>query len=190
DRIQLDRRALAEWKFAVIGSATAAAVRSYGFTPDLVPEQFDSHHLADTLKTILGPTDVVVAVRAASGSPILPAELERMGNTFIDLDAYDTCTDEIAFHMLEEILSHVDAATFTSSSGVRAFIAGLDNGGISLDDDIIKKLDIFAIGPVTAEACRTAGLKLTAVADTYTMEGLADCMCRYYSKQKGKEGSV
>ncbi|MGI6077723.1 MAG: uroporphyrinogen-III C-methyltransferase [Fastidiosipilaceae bacterium] len=184
DRLQVDRRDLANWRFAVIGSATAAAVRSYGYTPDLLPKVFDSSHLTEALISQLDERDLVVAVRAASGSPVLPTEMARQGRFFLDLPAYDTCSDELAYHLLSETLNYADAVTFTSSSGVRAFVAGLENGGISLEDDIIKKLDIFAIGPVTAETCRTAGLMPTAVADVFTMEGLADTMARYYTKNR------
>ena len=164
DRLQVDRRDLANWRFAVIGSATAAAVRSYGYTPDLLPKVFDSSHLTEALISQLDERDLVVAVRAASGSPVLPTEMARQGRFFLDLPAYDTCSDELAYHLLSETLNMPMRLHLLVRPG-SGLCSRLENGGISLEDDIIKKLDIFAIGPVTAETCRTAGLMPTAVAD-------------------------
>ena len=104
---------------------------------------FDSSHLTEAL--ISADEDLVVAVRAASGHRVLPTEMARQGR-FLGFTAYDTCSDELAYHLLSETLI-CRAVTFTSSSG--SGFEPVGNGGISLEDDIIK-LDIFAIGPVTA----------------------------------------
>ena len=64
----------------------------------------------------------------------------------------------------------IDFITFTSSSTVRNFMSVI--GG-----DAARKASgckVVCIGPVTAGTAEKLGIKVAAVADRYTIEGLTD----------------
>ena len=65
--------------------------------------------------------------------------------------------------------------TFASASAVRAFgeMAGVRENYPA----------VVCIGPVTAEAAVKAGLKVAAVAEDYTIEGLTKCLCQQEIKE-------
>lgn len=185
DRLGADRRRLAGWRFAVVGSATAAALKHFGYQADWMPETFDSEHLAALLKRVTGAGDRIVAVRAAGRSPVLAAVMEQAGRHFLDLAAYETRPDPAARMLLPDMLTDVEALTFTSASGVRAFAAGLaeaapDGAADAGVAERLRSLPVFAIGPMTAAACREAGFEVTAVASVHTTQGLTACMADYY----------
>jgi len=77
--------------------------------------------------------------------------------------------------MLIRAMDGADYMTFASGSAVRAFaeMAGAKDGHPK----------IVCIGPVTAEAAAGAGLKVAAVAEDYTIEGLTQCVCRQEIKE-------
>lgn len=185
DRLGVDRRHLADWRFAVVGSATADALKKYGYQADWVPEIFDSEHLAALLQQVTGTDDPIVAVRAAGRSPVLAAVMAAAGRRFLDLVAYETRPDPAARMLLPDALAEVEVLTFTSASGVRAFAAGLaeidqdQQSGAKLAEHL-RSLPVFAIGPMTAAACRAAGFAVTAVAPVHTTQGLTACLADYY----------
>lgn len=72
-------------------------------------------------------------------------------------------------------LSQIDAVTFTSSSTARNFVA-MVNGKVP------AHLAIFCIGPVTAETARELGLRVNAIADEQTVDGLIKAMVDYYQE--------
>jgi uroporphyrinogen-III synthase len=66
----------------------------------------------------------------------------------------------------------VDAITFTSASTVRGFLQALGAGGLR------GATKVVCIGPVTAKEARAHGLRVHAVADPHTTEGLVDALAR------------
>lgn len=59
---------------------------------------------------------------------------------------------------------------FTSANGVERFFARLPEKGIDVRD--LKGIEIVAIGPATAAAVTTRGLRVAAVPDEYRAEGI------------------
>jgi uroporphyrinogen III methyltransferase/synthase len=43
---------------------------------------------------------------------------------------------------------------------------------------LLKQVKIVCIGPITAQTASELGLKVDAVADTYTIDGLVEAICR------------
>ena len=42
---------------------------------------------------------------------------------------------------------------------------------------------IICIGPVTAREAERAGLTVTAMAESYTIEGLTECLCQLQNRE-------
>ncbi len=66
-----DHRTLGHIKLAAIGPKTAEALRRHGLKADLVPETYQSEHLAESLKAAIGPSDRVLLARADRGRDLL-----------------------------------------------------------------------------------------------------------------------
>lgn len=119
----LDARALAPVRVAAVGPATAAALSALGIVADLVPEVFDTEHLAEALVERVRSGERVLLFRSADGSPALPRILGEAGVAFDDVAAYDTLEleDEATARLAASVLSgEVHAVTLTSASCARA----------------------------------------------------------------------
>jgi uroporphyrinogen III methyltransferase/synthase len=68
----------------------------------------------------------------------------------------------------------IDIVTFTSSSTVRNLGTMLDGDLASLDGTLVA-----CIGPITAQAARSLGLRVDIVAEEYTVEGLVRALKEY-----------
>ena len=169
-----DARHLGQLKVAVIGSETAAALERKGITADVVPAEFRAEAVVAALKGRIGPQDRVLIARAAEAREVLPEELARMGASVDVVAAYRTLPGEADGAALAEQLAggEIDVVTFTSSSTVTNLLAILGNKGAEL----LGRVKIACIGPVTADTCRENGLCPDVIAAEYTIKGLADCI--------------
>ena len=81
---------------------------------------------------------------------------------------YETVTEQDDPAAVREMLAagEIDFVTFASSSTVKNLVKLLG------DAALLKKAKIIAIGPITAETCEALGLKPTAVAKEYTIDGM------------------
>jgi uroporphyrinogen III methyltransferase/synthase len=155
-----DARSLAGVRVAAIGPGTAAALRSFGVVPDLVPEHFVAESLVEVFP--FGNGDVLLP-RAAVARDVLPESLRAKGWRVDVVEAYRTRPADPSASALAEA-GKADAITFTSSSTVTNFlqVAGLD----------AVPPAVVCIGPVTAATAREAGLTVDVVATEHTMDGL------------------
>lgn len=154
-------------RVAAVGSGTAEALRAYGVEPDLMPATFTTAALGEAFPAGAGRV-------ALPRADIAPADLERTleakGWTPLRVDAYRSRSARLPEEALEALRAgRVDAVLFTSKSTVDGFVslAGLVEGPV-----------VVCIGPVTADAAREAGLRVHAVADPHTLDGLVDAVER------------
>lgn len=165
--------ALAGARLAVIGPGTAEALREHGLEAALAPEEFR----AEALVAAFARRDLhaarVLMPRAAVARDVLPVGLRALGAAVDVVPAYRTEPAAPAPNVLEAVRAgRIDAVTFTSSSTVRYFLqlAGPDARGL------LAGVCVACIGPVTAETARADGLRVGAVASTYTLAGLVDAL--------------
>lgn len=165
-RKHLDARALAGLKIAAIGSKTAAEVEKNGVFVDIMPEVYDSEHLAQALADAAGP---VLLCRAGQGSDAVPRMLARQGIPFADVACYDTVCDA---PNSEQVKSLVEAGgamvTFTSASTVRGFVGSLPGVDYS-------RITGICIGRQTALEAEKYGIHCR-VAEKATMDSLIECI--------------
>lgn len=184
----LDARALGHVRVAVIGPATARRLRAQGIEPDAMPESYRAEALADALKAAMARCGLslagcrVLLPRAQVAREALPELLCVEGAEVDTVASYKTVvpaaarTDALA-DRLEA--GEVDAVTFTSSSTARNLCAMLGERA----PDLLAGTALFSIGPITSETMRGLGLEPTAQAGSFTIPGLVDAMCDYYSQR-------
>lgn len=152
-------------RIAAVGETTAEALLVAGVEADLVPPTFTTESLGRAFPR--GPGRVLLP-RADVATGELEGVLRRKGWTPVRVDAYrvvpvDSIPPE-ALKALEE--GRVDAVTFTSPSTVDGFVRAARH----------HRPASVCIGPVTAEAARRAGFRVTAVAAPHTTDGLVDAV--------------
>ena len=151
-------------RVAAVGPATEAALRDWGVTPDLVPEVATTAALGAAFPRGAGR---VLLARADLANPELAVVLRAKGWEPVEVVAYHTvpvgALDPAARRRLDG--GEVDWVAFTASSTVEGFLRGY--GGPPPPG-----VRVAAIGPVTADTARSAGIPVVATATDHTIGGL------------------
>jgi uroporphyrinogen III methyltransferase/synthase len=185
--------AVATASVAAVGPATEAALRDWGIVPDLVPEAATTAALGQAFPlrptsahpersparrgTRSGPSGprrpdpsasgTVLLARADLANPELGVLLRDKGWTTTEVVAYHTvpvgALDPAARRRLDH--GEVDWVAFTASSTVEGFLRGY--GGPPPPG-----VRVAAIGPVTADTARSAGIRVATTASEHTIPGL------------------
>ena len=175
DTMGLDARSLGGVKIAVIGDATAQAmVQNLHIRADLMPDQFVAESLARSL-IHQGETQGkrLLLLRADIARSTLPQLLREGGGQVTDLVVYrNQSASSLPGTVLEALrCDRVDWVTFTSSSTARHMVQLLGE-----DHDLLDKVKIASIGPVTSRALRELNLEPTVEAKTFNLAGLVAAM--------------
>jgi len=160
--------ALGAARVAAVGPATEAALRAWGVAPDLVPEVATTAALGHAFPA--GPGAVLLA-RADLANPELAVILRAKGWETTEVVAYHTVPlgrlDPAARRRLDG--GEVDWVAFTASSTVEGFLRGY--GGPPPPG-----VRVAAIGPVTADTARSAGIPVATTATEHTIGGLVEAI--------------
>ena len=172
-----DIRILAGSKIAVIGPATARAVKKLLMNIEIMPKEFVAEGLIDEFDREGVEGKSILIPRAKVARNILPDTLRQMGAEVDVAEAYQTVLDNDAALRIKELLAEgiIDIATFTSPSTI-------DNFAKLVGSDLQRLIDglaIAVIGPVTADAVKKLGLNVDIVAGEYTIPGLVEAIVEY-----------
>ena len=174
-RIRKDVRILSTAKVCAIGSETAKSLRVIGVNPDYIPSQYYAEAIIKHFDSLEFKNNSALILRAKKARDILPQGLRETGMAVKVIDLYDTCIDTDTKVLIKDVFKEkIDWVTFTSSSTVENFIK-------LLGKDYRRKLKgvkLASIGPVTSATLRNLGLKPSAEAKVYTIEGLVDAIKR------------
>ncbi|HEX3551017.1 MAG TPA: uroporphyrinogen-III C-methyltransferase [Candidatus Elarobacter sp.] len=160
-----DARALGDVKVAAIGPKTAAALAARGVRADLVPSVYVNEAVASALLARTGPGDRVLVYRAQDARDVLPETLRANGRGVDVVAAY--ATRVVDDPDLAVKAQRADIVTFTSSSTVHGFVRNVPDAVAALASKTVA-----AIGPITAQTARDAGIRVDVVADEFTIDGL------------------
>lgn len=159
-------------RFAVIGPATGDVVRSFGGEVGWLPDSYRAEGLADAL---LDRTDGVAGARillarAEEARDVLPDTLREAGAEVEVVPAYVTRVAHERAPELRRLLGRdeLDWITFTASSTVRSWVEMVGAGTGSAR--------VAAIGPITAGTARELAVRVDAVAERYTIDGLVEAL--------------
>lgn len=161
---------LGEVKVAVVGPATAEAVRALGVEPAFLPQRFAAEEIAPGLGPVEGSR--VLLPQADIAEPQLADQLRARGATVDAFAAYRTIEIQPSVAGLSTI-KRADVIVLASASAARSLarIEGIDDGSL-----------IVCIGPRTAEAAREAGLSVGLVAEKATADGIIQALLAHYQK--------
>jgi uroporphyrinogen III methyltransferase/synthase len=171
-----DLRDLGRVKLAAIGPKTAAALRDYHLTADVVPTAFIAEALVESLREHVAGKRVLLA-RANRGRDHLPVELGKIAaveqvTAYDQVDAVDPEAE--AFAALRR--GEIEFVTFSSSNAARALLARFDDtmrGRVERGE-----MKLVVISPETGRVVRELGYPVTAEAGVYTADGLIEAVLR------------
>ena len=159
-------------RIAAVGPVTAEAARQAGLPIKHVAMTHNGVALADELGRRLQGVNVFLP-RSDRANPDLPAALKLHGAQVTEVIAYRTLRQaEVDQESLRKIAEGgADAILFFSPSAVQHFSELFGVGQLRTLQD---KLDLTAVGPVTAGALREAGVERMVIAsDTTAMAVVA-----------------
>jgi uroporphyrinogen III methyltransferase / synthase len=162
---------------AVIGSATARALASYGFTADLVPPQAVAESLRDALIAAgVGAGSRLLLPQPVASRDVLATGLRAAGAVVDVVPAYQTELNTDAAANVRRWLAagQIDCALVTSPSTVRGLLELLDH-----DVETLRRIPLACIGPVTADAVRALGMAPALVAAEHSNDGLVAALIDY-----------
>jgi len=166
---------------AAVGSATAAAAQQEGFTVDLVAGEFRGEALArDLCSAVVGKR--VLLPRSDRAGRELPDALEKAGAHVTEVIAYHTGGSGAADPgVIESVRAgRVDVVSFFSPSAVENLRSLI---GAEAFSRLGARAAMAAVGPVTAEALRRAGVPIAIEAREATTESVADAIAKYFSSR-------
>ena len=170
-----DARVLAPYRVAVMGWGTAAALRERGIVPDLIPESYVSESLAGALLEKLEPNSRIVIFGALNGRETLAQALDAAGHDVSLVPSYRNVSVAVDPRRVDALKAGgVDWIAFTSSSSVTRLVKVLGGSG-----NISTKTRVACIGPTTAATAKALGLRVTAISEEHTIEGLSRTIAQF-----------
>jgi len=155
---------------AVVGPATGAAAEAAGFPASILPEEFLTDAIPNALGDVRGQTIFLPRSRLARKG--LAEELRARGAKVLEADAYDAVPAEPDLASVRRERKF-DFVLLTSASAA-------NNLATLLPDDMRKRLideaGAVCIGPIAAEAARSLGFRVRAIAREHTVPGLVECL--------------
>lgn len=188
----IDIRELKGVRICAIGIKTEAAVNRFGLRVDLVPEEFNAEGLSKAFIKVSsrfeghGSSDNIadrksdieplqgmrfLLPRAEIAREVFPEKVRKLGGIIDVPVAYRAIKPDYHGKRLKRFLQEgrITIATFTSAATFTNFreIMGEDA------DELLQKVAIAVIGPVTAKAVEKAGLKVHIMPQEATVEAMA-----------------
>jgi uroporphyrinogen-III synthase len=166
-------------RIACVGPVTAEVARGAGLAVDHVARTHNGVALAEELGSILQGRTVMLP-RSDGANPDLPGALKRYGASVTEVIAYRTIRPtELERQSLRAIAKgEADAILFFSPSAVQHFV---ELFGPEEARGLQEKLAITAIGPVTANALRDAGVERTVVAADTSAAAVSEALEKHFA---------
>lgn len=167
-----------------VGPKTKRALVEYGFTPEPLPLVYQAEGMLEAMKPKLGASERILIVRSELARDYLPDELSKLGHKVTVIDAYETVLShdgEAKAIAMMLVHGEIDVVTFTSSSTVHHYIKLLTHAFSLYDErhhihELLAKVDIACIGPITAQTVRDYGLHVTYMAKEATIESMVNAI--------------
>jgi uroporphyrinogen III methyltransferase / synthase len=173
-----------EWQLRVacVGPVTAEAARGAKLPVEYVAVTHNGVALANELGSRLQGAKVLLP-RSDRANPDLPAALRRFGARVTEVIAYRTLrpggADRDGLKKITD--GHMDAVLFFSPSAVEHFAELVGAEKLQTIQDMLA---ITAVGPVTANALRKAGVRRVVIAPDTTSTSLIEALEKHFAAAK------
>lgn len=175
-----DLRAMAGAKLGAIGPATAARLAEHALTVAALPQEYRAEAIIEAIGAARIRDARILLPRAQAAREVLPEMLAAAGaREVVVAPVYKTVRPGRApIERVREMAKArtIDLAVFTSSSTVTNF-------GEMIGSAAARGLKAAAIGPVTAETARAAGMEVVVQPGDYTIAALIDAIRDYFKTQ-------
>ncbi len=176
-----DLRTLGGLRFAVVGSATADAVRRFHLSVDRIPESYTTASLARVFSAEELRDSRFCVARSALGNPELPETLRRSGAHVEEWALYDTELETGDPSGGRERFLEYGAQwiLFASSSAAENWhkLGLRPRAGAPLPQ-------VLSIGPLTTDALQRLGASVAGEARHHSVDGLVSCLLDLVRKGK------
>ena len=166
-------------RIACVGPVTSETARQAGFRVEYVAETHTGAGLAEELREQLQGVKVFLP-RSDRANPDLPLALRRYGAEVMEVIAYRTfrpsAVDERQLRQIAK--GGTDAVLFFSPSAVQHFSELLGSEQFRALPD---KLAITAVGPVTANALREAGVRRLVISADTTAASVIEALEEHFA---------
>ena len=189
DAVGMEVSTLYACKIGAIGPATREALHSVGCKLAFMPDTYVAEAIVEQIEGVEGSR--ILLPRADIARQTLATGLRERGAHVDEVAAYRT-VHAGGGTSLAALLStnSIDAVTFTSSSTVRYTLDGIVELGFDRAHAIglLNRAALVCIGPITAATATECGLRVSAVADEYTTDGLIETLVRLFAGVAGSAG--
>jgi len=169
-------------RVACVGPVTAEAARNAKLSVEYVAVTHNGVALANELGSKLRKKKVLLP-RSDRANPDLPAALKRFGAQVTEVIAYRTLrpagTDQDGLKKI--VNGEAEAVLFFSPSAVQHFAELV---GVQRLLDMENRLAITAVGPVTANALREAGVDQMVVSADTTAASVMEALEKHFAAAK------
>jgi len=174
-----DIRDLGALRIAAVGPATAAKVREFHLTIDLMPSEFLTREIVKSFADYQSIENMrILLMRAEVANLDLPKGLEDLGAIVDDVACYQTVPEEEDRNGAAAVFREegADWITFTSSSTVENFHARFN-----LPEMMRKfpEMKLASIGPETSKALAQLSAQPEVEAKVHTIPGLVDVIQKH-----------
>lgn len=184
--LRMSPRELEHLEIAAIGPATKKAIEAHGLKVAVTPDKYVAEFVVESLRGRTEGKRALLA-RAKIARDVLPNELKKTGVLLDVVEAYETVIPAGAQSKLQKLFAsqdrRPDVVTFTSSSTATNFLSLLGNGR----QQILSKVCLASIGPVTSNTLQSAGFLPTVEAREYTVQGLVLAITEYVHKKSAEQ---
>jgi uroporphyrinogen-III synthase len=170
-------------RIAAVGPSTATAAENAGWRVDYVASKFRGEALAKELGAAVRGMRVLLP-RSDRASESLAEALKAAGATVVAVVAYVNERAAASGDEIRAALAGADAVCFASPSALHNL---LDVADCPLIRTALGSVAIAAIGPVTAQAIRDVGLKVSVEASEATAAGLACALGEYFTEENSRK---
>ncbi len=176
------RRLPPSLKICAIGPATAHQLKERKISVDFMPKEFVAESILKGFNKMEIRGKRILLARAKKARDVLPRGIRKMGAEVDVVEVYRTVRPKGGSRRLKKILSEetIDAVAFTSSSTVDHFVELLKKEDLT---QLLKKIAIACIGPVTAETAREWGMRAQIQPREYTVPALTQAISLYFSNR-------
>ena len=167
-------------RIAVVGDATAEAMREIGLEPDLVPAEQTGPGLAAELLPLVEPGQKILCLLGNRASDEITSTLRRADIPAIRVESYRSSSSLTGADEVRAAVrgGRVDIVSFASPSAVKVFVREL-----GVDLAALSGACLVAIGATTAAEMERHGLPVHVVAETPSPAGLLSATESYFSQE-------